>query len=152
MKHLLAALLLALGLAPLAHAAAPNQVRTPWDSTRVIAASPDACPFPIEVHSSGTIHDFFYADGSQKRVLANFHVEWTNLETGVVATTPLAGPAIFYPDGTVVINGNDGRFIDHGAGLVYADLGRTVTTLEGVIFSAGQHSQNAFPNVCAALD
>ena len=69
-----------------------------------------------------------------------------------MVTSPLGGPAIVYPDGTVVINGNNARFISQGDGPVYADLGRTITTVEGVVFSAGQHSETLFPNVCAALD
>jgi hypothetical protein len=80
-----------------------------------------------------------------------FRTEWTNLETGSSIVSPLAGPAIAYPDGTVVINGNNGRFIAQGQGPVYADLGRTVTTLEDVVFAAGQHSATLVPNVCAAL-
>jgi hypothetical protein len=71
----------------------------------VIAAGTDACPFAIQVHSAGTIHTWTYADGTVKTILQNFHIEWTNLDTGKVATTPLGGPAIVYPDGTVVING-----------------------------------------------
>jgi hypothetical protein len=118
----------------------------------VIPASAETCPFPIQVHSSGTIHTWTYSDGTVKTILHNFHIEWTNLDTGLVARTPLGGPAIVYPDGTVVINGNNGRFIGRGEGIAVADLGRTVTTVEGVIFSAGQHSANLFPDVCAALD
>lgn len=87
-----------------------------------------------------------------KTILQDFHIEWTNLETGKAATTPLGGPAIVYPDGTVVINGNNARFIAPGQGPVVADLGRTITTVEGVVFSAGQHSESLFPDVCAALD
>jgi hypothetical protein len=146
------ALLLTL-IAPAAAAAAgPEQTRTEWNSTRVIPASPETCPFPIQVHSEGLIHDFLYEDGTVKRLLQqNFHVEWTNLENGKVVTSPLAGPGIFYPDGTIVINGNDGRFIAHAEGPVFSNVGRTITTLEGVIFSAGQHSDSIFPNVCQAL-
>ena len=152
MKNVLMAAILALVLVPLAQAAGPVQGTTPWDRTRVIAAGPDACSFAIQVHSFGTIHTWTYPDGTQKTILQNFHIEWTNLETGVVATTPLGGPAIVYPDGTVVINGNNARFIAPGSGPVFADLGRTITTVEGVVFSAGQHSETLFPNVCAALD
>jgi hypothetical protein len=152
MKKVLLFAVAALVLAPLARAEAPQQIRTPWNSTRVIPASLETCAFPIQVHSSGLIHDFVYADGTVKRILQeHFLVEWSNLDNGKVLTSPLAGPAIFYPDGTIVINGNDGRFTAHGEGPVYTDLGRTITTLEGVIFSAGQHSESLFPNVCAAL-
>jgi hypothetical protein len=152
MKQVFVAVLLALLLAPLARAEAPEQTTTPWDRTRVIPASPETCPFPIQVHSSGTIHTWTYSDGTQKTILNDFHIEWTNLDTGVVARTPLGGPAIVYPDGTLVINGNNGRFIGQGEAIAYADLGRTITTVEGVVFSAGQHSENLFPDVCAALD
>jgi hypothetical protein len=152
MNVLLVAATLAAVLVPTAVAGAPQQTTTPFDRTRVIPAGPESCPFPIQVHSSGTIHEWTYSDGTVKRMLqGGFKVEWTNLETGVVARSPLAGPEIVYPDGTIVINGNNGRFVAHGDGLAYADLGRTITTVEGVIFSAGQHSETLFPNVCAAL-
>jgi hypothetical protein len=153
MKQLLVAVAVALALAPAALADAPQQTVTPWDRTRVIAAGPEACAFPIQVHSTGTIRQWTYPDGTVKTMLqGGFKTEWTNLDTGSSVTSPLAGPAIVEPDGTVVINGNNGRFIAQGEGPVYTDLGRTITTVEGVIFSAGQHSETLFPNVCAALD
>jgi hypothetical protein len=149
---LLLVVALAAALVPSAAAGGPVQTVTPWDRTRVIAAGLESCPFPIQVHSTGTIHEWTYPDGTVKRMLqGGFKTEWTNLETGSSVTSPLAGPAIIYPDGTIVINGNNGRFIAPGEGPVYADLGRTITTLEGVIFSAGQHSETLYPNVCAAL-
>jgi hypothetical protein len=151
-KLLLVAVALAAAFVPTAVAAGPVQTTTPWDRTRVIPAGPDACPFPIQVHSTGTIHQWTYSDGTVKTMLqGGFKTEWTNLESGSSLVSPLAGPAIVYPDGTVVVNGNNGRFIAHGEGPVYADLGRTITTVEGVIFSAGQHSETLFPDVCAAL-
>jgi hypothetical protein len=152
MKKVLLAALVALTLVSAALAGGPEQTTTPWDRTRVIPAGPDACAFPIQVHSSGTIHTWIYDDGKVKTILHNFHIEWTNLDTGLVATTPLGGPVIVYPDGTVVIDGNNGRFIAKGEGVAVADLGRTVTTVEGVVFSAGLHSEALFPDVCAALD
>lgn len=153
MRYVLAMAMLALLLAaPVSAAGAPVQTTTQWNSTRVIPAGPESCPFPIQVHSQGLIHDFLYPDGTLKRVLQqHFFTEWTNLTNGKSVVSPLVGPGIFYPDGTVVINGNNGRFIAQGEGPVYTDLGRTVTTLEGVIFVAGQHSETLFPNVCAAL-
>jgi hypothetical protein len=152
MKNVLVAAVLALTLVPLAQAAGPVQDTSPWDRTRVIPAGADSCPFAIQVHSFGTIHTWTYADGTVKTILQNFHIEWTNVDTGKVATTPLGGPAIEYPDGTVVINGNNARFVAPGEGPVYADLGRTITTVEGVVFAAGQHSETLFPNVCSALE
>jgi hypothetical protein len=152
MKQVLFTVAVALLLAPAALAGAPEQSTTPWDRTRVIPASAETCPFPIQVHSTGTIHTWTYSDGTVKTILHDFHIEWMNLDTGLVARTPLGGPAIVYPDGTLVINGNNGRFIGQGEGIAFADLGRTVTTVEGVVFSAGQHSESLFPDVCTALD
>ena len=152
MRVLLVLAVLAVALVPVARADAPLRTTQDWDRTRVIPASAETCPFDIQVHSSGVIHTWTYSDGTVKAILSDFHIEWTNLATGAVATTPLGGPAITYPDGTVVINGNNGRFIGRGEGPAVADLGRTVTTLEGVVFSAGQHSEALFPDVCAALD
>jgi len=152
MKQLFVGAILALVLVPLAQAGGPVQTTTPWDRARVIPASSETCAFPIQVHSTGTIHTWTYDDGTLKTILQNFRTEWTNLDTGAVVASPLGGPAIVYPDGTVVINGNNGRFISQGEGPVYADLGRTITTVEGVVFSAGQHSETLFPNVCAAVD
>ena len=151
MKKIFVAAMLALVLVPLARAEAPVQTTTPWDRTRVIAASSETCVFPIQVHSSGTIHTWTYSDGTVKTILPNFEIDWTNLDSGSVVRSPLGGPAIVDPDGNLIINGNNGRFIAHGEGLVDADLGRTIKTVEGVVFSAGQHSETLFPNVCEAL-
>ena len=151
MKKVFVAAMLALVLVPVARAEAPLQTTTPWDRTRVIPASSESCAFPIQVHSTGTIHTWTYSDGTQKTILSNFVTEWTNLDSGAVVRSPLGGPAIVEPDGTLIITGNNGRFIAQGVGLVFADLGRTITTVEGVIFSAGQHSETLFPNVCEAL-
>ena len=151
MKKVFVAAMLALVLVPVARAEAPVQTTTPWDRTRVIPASSESCGFPIQVHSTGTIHTWTYSDGTQKTILSNFVTEWTNLDSGAVVRSPLGGPAIVEPDGTLIITGNNGRFIAQGVGLVFADLGRTITTVEGVVFSAGQHSETLFPNVCEAL-
>jgi hypothetical protein len=149
-KRSFAVVVLALGLVPAAFAAPPVQTDTDWNSTRIIAASDATCPFDIRVHSEGLIHSWTYDDGTVKTMLLRgFKIEWTNLETGKVLSGPLAGPAIQYPDGTLVINGNNGRLMDGNVGV--EDVGRTVTTVEGLVFAAGQHSDALFPDVCAAL-
>ena len=59
-----------------------------------------------------------------------------------------------YPDGTVVINGNNGRFIGKGEGVAGADLGRTVTTVEGVVFPpacTGRSSPTSAPRPTESL-
>ena len=151
MRALLVLVVLAVALVPVARADAPVRTTQDWNRTRVIPASAETCPFAIQVHSSGTIHTWTYSDGTVKTILSNFQIDWTNLDSGAVVRSPLGGPAIVEPDGTLIINGNNGRFIAQGDGLVYADLGRTITTVEGVVFSAGQHSETLFPNVCQAL-
>ena len=93
MKQVFVAAMLALVLVPLAQAGGPVQSSTPWDRTRVIPASAETCAFPIQVHSTGTIHTWTYSDGTQKTILQNFHIEWKNLDTGAVATSPLGGSA-----------------------------------------------------------
>jgi hypothetical protein len=75
MKKVVLAVLVALLLVPAALAGGPEQTTTPWDRTRVIPAGPDACAFPIQVHSSGTIHTWIYDDGTVKIILHNFHIE-----------------------------------------------------------------------------
>ena len=151
MKAFLVVFLLALAVVPLAAAAAPAQQTTPFDRTRVITASSETCPFDIQVHSTGTIHVWTFDDGRELTILQNFHTVWTNRATGATATTPIVGPQVITPDGDVIINGNNGRFIAPGEGPVFADVGRTITVAEEVIFAAGLHSETLFPQVCAAL-
>jgi opacity protein-like surface antigen len=149
MKRILTIAALALAVSPAALAAGPVQNTIAWDRTRIELG----CGFPIQVHSFGTIHTWDYADGTRKTILqGGFRIEWTNPANGKTAGSPLGGPAIEYPDGTVVINGMNGRLVGKGNELGYVDIGRTVTTVEGLVFSAGRHSETLFPNVCAALD
>jgi hypothetical protein len=141
---------LALGLVPAALAAAPVQESIDWNNTRVVPASAETCSFAIQVHSEGIIHTRTYEDGTVKTMLLRgFKIEWTNLETGKTLTSPLGGPAIEYADGTLVINGNNGRLVEANVG--YVDVGRTVWTADGLVFAAGQHSEALYPNVCEAL-
>ena len=148
MKRFLTVVLLALSLVPAAFADAPVQETIDFDRTRIELG----CGFPIQVHSSGTIHLWTFADGTRKTILHNFHIEWTKVETGQTLSTPLGGPVIEYPDGTVVINGMNGRLVGQPNQLGYIDIGRTVFTVEGLVFSAGRHSDALFPDVCLAFD
>jgi hypothetical protein len=148
MKWFFTVALLALSLVPAAQAEAPVQETIAWDRTRIELG----CGFPIQVHSFGTIHLWTFADGTRQTILQNFHIEWTKIETGETLSTPLGGPAIEYPDGTVVINGMNGRLVGQPNQLGYVDIGRTVFTVEGLVFSAGQHSDALFPDVCLAFD
>jgi hypothetical protein len=148
MKHLFVAVVLALVAVPVALADAPAQQTTDWNSTRIELG----CGFPIQVHSSGTIRVWTFSDGTRKTILSDFHIEWTKVATGETLSSPLGGPVIEYPDGTVVINGMNGRLVGQPNQLGYVDIGRTVFTVEGLVFAAGRHSDVAFPDVCLAFD
>jgi hypothetical protein len=148
MKRFCIVVLLALGLAPTATAEAPAQETTAWNSTRIDLN----CGFAVQVHSTGTIRVWTYSDGTRKTILQNFKIEWTKVSTGETLSSPLGGPGIEYPDGTLVINGMNGRLVGQPHELGYVDIGRTVFDAEGLVFAAGQHSDALFPNVCEAFD
>ena len=154
---------LALTAAAAAAAAAPTVVETQIDRTRVLAASAETCPFDIVIHSSGVRRDTTFEDGRSTILLHDFFVTYTNPATGKSVTTQLAGPVIIEPNGdgtvTVTVNGNDGRFVEPGEGLIFGTLGRLVfvadesdpfTPLE-ILQSTGHQDPTPFPAVCAAL-
>ena len=162
-RTLVSVSLLALAGATAAAAAAPTVVETQVDRTRVLAASPDTCPFDIVIHSSGVRRDTTFSDGRSTILLHDFFVTYTNPLTGKSVTTPLAGPVVIEPNGdgtvTVTVNGNDGRFVQPGEGLIFGDLGRLVfvadendpfTPLQ-ILQSTGHQDPTPFPAVCAAL-
>jgi hypothetical protein len=163
LRRLVSVSLLALAGATAATAAAPTVVETQVDRTRVLAASPDTCPFDIVIHSSGVRRDTTFSDGRATILLHDFFVTYTNPVSGKSVTTPLAGPVIIEPNGdgtvTVTVNGNDGGFVQPGEGLIFGDLGRLVfiadesdpfTPLQ-VLQSTGHQDPTPFPAVCAAL-
>src|SRR5918911_2821205 len=81
--------LLALVAAAAATAAAPTVVETQIDRTRVLAASPDTCPFDIVVHSSGVRRDTTFSEGRATILLHDFFVTYSNPLSGKSVTTPL---------------------------------------------------------------
>jgi hypothetical protein len=163
LRRLVSVSLLALAGATAATAAAPTVVETQVDRTRVLAASPDTCPFDIVVHSSGVRRDTTFEDGRATILLHDFFVTYTNPTTGKSVTTPLAGPVIIEPNGdgtvTVTVNGNDGGFVQPGEGLIFGDLGRLVFVADAsdpftplqILQSTGHQDPTPFPAVCAAL-
>ena len=160
---LLGLLALVLGVASTAVADAPTVTITPWDRTRVIAASAETCPFDIVVHSQGTFRETVYSSGRDVTTVEDFHLTWSNPASGKSLASPLAGPFIAEPNGdgtvTVTINGNDGRFVAPGFGLLFADVGRIVYIADAsdlntplqILQSAGHQDVSPFPQICAAL-
>jgi hypothetical protein len=154
---------LTLVLAPLAGAAGPSVTTTPWNSTRTIAASADTCAFPIVVHSEGTFRESVYSNGRDVTTVSDFHISWTNPESGKSVHSALGGPMIVQSNGdgtaTVTIDGNDALFAAPGIGLFFGDVGRLVyiadesdlSTPLVVLQSTGHQDTALFPAVCAAL-
>lgn len=154
---------LLLVLAPVAGASAPDVTTTPWNSTRTIAAGPSTCPFPIVVHSEGTFRESVYSNGRDVTTVSDFHIKWTNPESGRSVTSALGGPFIAVSNGdgtaTVTINGNDALFAAPGIGLFFGDVGRLVYIADEsdlntplvVLQSTGHQDTALFPAVCAAL-
>jgi hypothetical protein len=156
-------LALLLGGASRAAADAPSVTLTPFERTRVIAASPDTCPFDIVVHSQGTFREAVFSSGRDVTTVEDFHLTWSNPLSGKSLASPLAGPFIAEPNGdgtvTVTINGNDGRFTAPGFGLLFADVGRIVYIADAsdlntplqILQSTGHQDASPFPQICAAL-
>src|ERR687888_2801414 len=154
---------LVLGGASTAVADAPTVTLTPFERTRVIAASPETCPFDIVVHSQGTFREEVFSSGRDVTTVENFHLTWSNPLSGKSLALPLAGPFIVEPNGdgtvTVTIDGNNGRFVAPGYGLLFANAGRLVyvadasdlnTPLE-ILQATGHQDASPFPQICAAL-
>ena len=160
---LVGAVALVLGGASSAVADAPTVTITPWDRTRTIAASAETCPFDIVVHSQGTFREEVFSSGRDVTTVENFHLTWSNPLSSTSLASPLAGPFVAEPneDGTVTvtIDGNNGRFVAPGYGLLFADVGRLVyiadpsdlnTPLQ-ILQSSGHQDATPFPQICAAL-
>lgn len=134
------------------------------EGTRVIAASPDTCPFDITSHFDGTFLFFNYKDGSSKITVASVFVTYTNPLSGKSLTTPLAGPfMVSAPNAeglvTVTIPGNDGAFHVPGQGVIFASVGLLVyladpsdpsTPIE-ILEANGIQDPSPFPAVCDPL-
>lgn len=159
-----AVVLLAAVMAPAALADQPAVTITQIDRTRTLAASPDTCPFPIVIHSTGTRRVTTYSDGKVVTHLDDFHLTYTNPETGKSVSTALAGPEIVQPNGdgtvTVTVNGNNGHFTAPGQGTVFADVGKLVYVAPAddifsplfFVKSTGRQDDSPFPAVCGALE
>jgi hypothetical protein len=154
---------LALVAAPAASAVAPEVTIIPFERTRTIAASADTCTFPIVVHSQGTFRETVFANGRDVTTVFDFHISWTNPESGKSVTSVLAGPFIIEPNGdgtvTVTIDGNNGLFAAPGIGIFFGEVGRLVYIADEadpstpllVLQSTGHQDPSLFPAVCEAL-
>jgi hypothetical protein len=153
----------ALALVAAAMADPPTTTTTHFDRTRTIAAGPDACPFPILVHSVGDFRETVYSDGRDSTWAIDFHINWSNPSSGKAITSALAGPFVVEPNGdgtvTVTINGNDALFTGPGEGLLFAQVGKLVYVADAndvstpitILKSTGHQDPSPYPAVCTAL-
>ena len=93
----------------------------------------------------------------------NFHLTWSNPLNGKSLASPLAGPFIAEPNGdgtvTVTIDGNNGRFVAPGFGLLFAQVGHVVYIADAsdlntplqIIQSTGHQDASPYPQICPAL-
>jgi hypothetical protein len=152
-----------LAAASAAVAEPPTVTITRWDRTRVIEASTDTCPFDIVVHSQGTFREEVFSSGRDVTTVENFHLTWSNPASGKSLASPLAGPFVAEPNGdgtfTVTIDGNDGRFVAPGFGLLFGQVGHLVYIADAsdlntplqIIQSTGHQDASPYPGICAAL-
>ena len=157
------ALAAAAAVVPVAAAAPPTVTVTPFDRTRTLAAGPNACPFPIVIHSSGTFRETVFSNGRDVTTVSDFHINYSNPASGRSITSALAGPVIVEPNGdgtvTVTVNGNDGHFTAPGYGFLFGDVGHLVYiaaaddigTPLAILQSTGHQDASPFPAVCPAL-
>jgi hypothetical protein len=141
----------------------PTTTIVHFDRTRTIAAGPDACSFPILVHSVGDLRETVFSNGKDSTHAVDFHINWSNPESGKAITTALGGPFVVEPNGdgtvTVTINGNDAIFTAPGLGVVFAQVGKVVYIADAsdvltpitILKSTGQQDPSFFPAVCTAL-
>jgi hypothetical protein len=153
----------ALALVATAAADQPTTTITHFDRTRTIAAGPDACAFPILVHSVGDFRETVYSSGKDSTWAVDFHISWSNPVNGKTITSVLGGPFVVVPNGdgtvTVTINGNDALFTGPGLGVLFAQVGLVVYIADPsdvftpltIVMSTGQQDTSFFPAVCAAL-
>jgi hypothetical protein len=158
---LVALVLVAAAAATTASGATPSVVEVNVDRTIHFGAGA-LCSFPVTLHNKGVRRTTTYYDSSGNVTrtvihLAAFTQTVTNDLTGASQSTPLAGPAIFEPngDGTVTtrIPGNDGLIVVPGEGFVYGDVGLIVYTELDVLMLTG-HYENPdryVEELCASL-
>jgi hypothetical protein len=163
-------LVLAATTAGSAGATPPSVTQTAVDRTFTLPAG-TACSFPLRVHNQGIrrVTTFYDEAGNVTRtmiVLIGYTQSYTNVDTGEMLSTPLAGPAVIEPNGdgtvTTTIPGNDGRLVVPGEGFIYGDLGliefiapeSSPFTVLDVLLIAGhwQEPSMYLEAVCASLD
>ena len=93
----------------------------------------------------------------------NGKIGYLNPANGKTLTAVLAGPAVYTDNGdgttTLTIPGNDQRYTAPGIGLIVANTGLIVATLDtatgailSIDFEAGHQDGTPFPALCVGLE
>ena len=125
------------------------------------------CPFEVVRTIDGTLVTtvFTDADGLTKTTFSykNGKIGYLNPANGKSLTAVLAGPAVYTDNGngttTLRIPGNDQRYVAPGIGLIVANTGLIVATLDSatgailsIDFEAGHQDGTPFPALCVGLE
>jgi hypothetical protein len=125
------------------------------------------CPFEVVRTIDGTLvtTTFTGADGLTKTTFSykDGKIGYLNPANGKTLTAVLAGPAVYTDNGdgttTLRIPGNDQRYVAPGIGLIVANTGLIVATLDtatgailSIDFEAGHQDGTPFPALCVGLE
>ena len=162
----LAVLLLAISGVPAALAAAPDRTVEEVHISGTFAAGV-RCPFEVVRTIDGTLvtTTFTGADGLTTTTFSykNGRIVYTNPANGRTLMAVLAGPAVYADNGdgttTLRIPGNSQRYVAPGIGLIVANTGVIVATLDtatgallSIDFEAGHQDGTPFPALCVGLE
>jgi hypothetical protein len=154
-----------------------------WSAGTVLAAAPTRtveavhvsdtfpagtrCPFEVVRTIDGTLvtTTFTDADGLTTTTFSykNGKIGYLNPANGKTLTAVLAGPAVYTDNGdgttTLTIPGNDQRYVAPGIGLIVANTGLIIATLDtatgallSIDFEAGMQDGTPFPALCVGLE
>jgi len=161
-----AAAALLLGVGSAAFAAAPIRTVEPVHIEGTFPAG-TRCPFEVVRTIDGTLVTTIFtdADGLTTTTFSykDGKIVYTNPANGATLTAVLAGPAVYIDNGdgttTLRIPGNDQRYVGQGIGLIVANTGLIVATLDTVTgdllsidFEAGHQDGTPFPALCVGLE
>jgi hypothetical protein len=152
-----AALVTAVGLAPATAAAQAPAVETmPVDTVQVFSGADSPCPFDVTFTGTGTVKvtTFFDAAGNPVRQTVHGALVHSIFATSGGPALTADGPAPVHIDlvsGQSVVTGDEVIFHVPGAGVVFGQAGRFVTSGDGSPLSFTGMSALDTTALCAAL-
>jgi hypothetical protein len=154
-----------------------------WSASAVLAGAPtrtveavhisdtfpagSRCPFEVVRTIDGMLVTTTFTDGDGLTTTTfsykNGKIGYLNPANGKTLTAVLAGPAVSTDSGdgttTLTIPGNDQRYVAPGIGLIVANTGLIVATLDtatgallSIDFEAGHQDGTPFPALCVGLE